>query len=426
MLALLLLTGCAATPSRDTAASIEQPPETRWRTSGEALGISAPAQGPAELSGAGPAFVTYSDDPAELRAQVAVRCGEARLANEQDSLPGLVTDLYLSSVDPAQATEALVKGSCGSLADIVREMVAQGGDDAVAPVINRALFLTGPGAEGIIESAASSGLERNVAGLGQHSGPTRAGNPLSYSMAYFPSRGEPGQVQSSAAASNLYTNATPGYGVYTFVLLGSGFGGPSELDKARYAELLRVIETYVLAADEGRQGPSADAHAFLIAVHPDRQGAALLDQTGADLSEPMRREYAQLLRRQGESALAQRIDGGAGPFLVSSPEPRLLPTRADSPRLVTDLSEIGPEYMYAVIDAYDRRVPEDARGGVEGLAQIQGRLLGLFTSRLADRDLDPAIKDAWVFLLGPAATPAEGVAESPTERPAPSAARPGA
>jgi hypothetical protein len=84
--------------------------------------------------------------------------------------------------------------------------------------------------------------------------------------------------------------------------------------------------------------------------------------------------------------------------------------------------------MYAVVDAYDRRVPEDARGGAEGLEQIQGRLLGLFTSRLEDRDLDPAIKDAWVFLLGPGAAPAGGgVAESPTERPAPSAAeRPGA
>ena len=46
-------------------------------------------------------------------------------------------------------------------------------------------------------------------GLARQSGSTREGNPLSYSMAYFPSRGESGQVQSSAAASARWSASEP-------------------------------------------------------------------------------------------------------------------------------------------------------------------------------------------------------------------------
>ena len=40
---------------------------------------------------------------------------------------------------------------------------------------------------------------------------------------------------------------------------------------------------------------------------------------------------------------------------------------------MTDLSEVGPEYMYAVVDAYDRRIPEDAAGSAASFEPIRKR-----------------------------------------------------
>jgi hypothetical protein len=79
----------------------------------------------------------------------------------------------------------------------------------------------------------------------------------------------------------------------------------------------------------------------------------------------MRRDFAAYLRAGGQIALAQRLDRGAGPFLVSSLEPRLVPADAWRPRMFVDLSEIGPEYMYSVVDAYDRPIPAEQVGRVE-------------------------------------------------------------
>jgi hypothetical protein len=221
-------------------------------------------------------------------------------------------------------------------------------------------------------------------------------------MAYYPSRADSPILETAKTAATLFGNATPGYGTYTFVLLGAGFDPKSRPDAVRYAELLRVIETYVLSAERGASGPSPDAHAFLVAVQPDRGAAPLVEQTGPKLSEPMRADLAGYLGQQGQSALAERLTDRPGPFLISSQEPRLVPIGGGAPRLIVDLSNIGTENMYAVVDAYDQPVPTALGGRSDGLSPIRRRLLGLFGGRVPEEDPDPALKDAWVFRLGAA------------------------
>jgi hypothetical protein len=358
-------------------------------------------------------------------------CGSARVSKDKGALRPLVTDLYLSEIDPSMATEALILGDCGSLSAIVREMVAQGGDQAVAGVVGRALFLSGPGAENLIESAASAGLERNLgmAALAPlaaaQAGPAAAASSsgsLAFAMAYFPSQApEPG-LETSKTAKTLYSNATPGYGIYTFVLLGGGFDRKSQAEESHFAELLRVIETYVLAADKGTRGPSPESHAFLVAVPPDRSDQPLMRQTSPELSAPMRKDLARYLRQQGQTALAERLETRPGPFLISSLEPMLTPTNRVAPRLVVDLSLVGPEYMYAIVDAYDQPIPVERSGRPESLTLIRNRLLGLFSRKAPEEDLDATLKDAWVFRLGGTSATADG-AESSGSAPTDSQAR---
>ncbi len=424
LLAVVALGACASRPGKiqappeadgvksapltapDKAKDDLPPPEPQWRTGGEALGISEPARAPVPLGEGGGGFTPFSQDLADLRAEVAMICGSARInkEKEKDYLPTLVKDLYLSGVDPALATEALIQSDCASLASVVREMIAQGGEESVAAVVGRALFLSGPGAERTIESAASAGLERNLGSYSQipSSAPIApaASGSLSVAMAYFPSRAESPGLATAKAVDTLYSNATPGYGIYTFVLLGAAFDPTSQPDVSRYAELLRVIETYVLAADQGTRGPSPESHAFLVAVQSGRGDVPLIEQTGPKLSDPMRLELARYLRQQGQTALAGRLDDRPGPFLISSLEPRLMPTSRVSPRLIVDLSTIGPEYMYAVVDAFDQPIPAEQSGRPGSLTPIRDRLLGLFNRRVPEYDLEPTIKDAWVFRLG--------------------------
>ncbi len=391
--------GPAPTPGLAT------PPEPQWRTTGEVLGLNPPAQQPVAVGQESPAFTPFSPDLPDLRREVALICGSARLGKQKDYLALLVTDLFLSNADPAFASETLIQGDCGSLAEVVRELVAQGGNEVVSAVVNRALFLDGPRAEGTIRAAASSGLNRDLVSPLQRSEPTGDAGSLAYAMVYFPSHGAEFGVATATAINTLYSNATPGYGVYTFVLLGASFDPAKYADRARYAELLRMIETYVLASDQGAHGPRAEAHAFLIAIRPDRKGAKLSEQTGPEFSAAIRQDLIQYLRRSNQPDLARRLETLPGPFLISGLEPRLLPTSQAAPRLVSDLSGLSPEYLYAVVDAYDRPIPAEQQGRPEGLAAIRERLLGLFSRQVATEDLSPALKDVWVFRLGAPSAP---------------------
>ncbi len=408
----------APTATRNTAAAKPRPPDltvppaAQWGATGQVQRPSRSAAEPAPAGPQGPAFTPFSQNLPDLRREVALICGSVRGSKKKDALAPLVTDLYRSGVAPALAIEALIQGDCGSLGALVTELVAQGGNEAVTPVVNRAQSLSGPRFSATIRAAAAAGLAAAIP----------PAPPPVYGMAYFPSGAAEFGVATAATPKTLYSNATPGYGIYTFVLLGGGFNPAKEADRARYAELLRVIETYVLAGEKGARTPRVEVHTFLIATHPEPPSAP-------DPSAAMRSDLTAYLKRHDQSALAERLKTLPGPFLISSLEPRLLPGSAAAPRLLIDLSGIGPGYLYAVVDAYDRPIPPEQQGRPEGLSAIRDRLLGLFSRQVPPADLSAALTDAWVFLLGgppPVAAAPLVTTGAHTAEPGAPAAEPGA
>ena len=405
----------AAAPTGSGTPAAPPPPRSEWQGVG-AIPAAGPSRPAARADSAAPGFTPFSQDPEGLYAEVSLICSSARSAKEPGFLTSLVADLYRSEIEPGLATDAMIRAECAPIASIVREMVTWGGEGAVDAVAERALESAGPKARRAIEIAAYDGLDRNLGA--DAAAPSIApatpapGADQGYAMAYFQSKAESARVESAATPDRLYTRATPGYGLYTFVLLGGTFDPKSRVHQGRYAELLRVIETYVLGSDQGVRVPTRESHGFLIAVQPNLADAPLVQQTWPELSAPMRRDLVRALRRQGQSALARRLETQPGPFLVSSAEPRLVPAGPLSPRLIADLSAIGAENMYTVVDAYDRPVPTDP---AERLGPIRQRLLDL-----GERPASPGSgNDAWVVQLGgPPPAPPDRAAVAPAPVPA--------
>lgn len=356
------------------------------------------------VTSGGPGSFVYSHDPARLGPEVALACARGRAAGETHLLRDLVADLYFSEVQPAVAVGALLGGDCGKPAEIVEEMVAQGGRESLDAVMTRARLSAGTREARLLDAAAAAGLARK-ARLADAQAETPPTESAAYGMLYFPSAGEGGKLVTAMALNRLYEEAVPGYGIYTFVLMGRGFEKPRGEDTARYEELFRMIETYV-ATDAGNpgenEGPSATAHVFLIPIHPRDATAPLVDQAAFDLSEQMRRQFTQVLQRNDQARLAARLEKGAGPFLVATLEPRLLPSSPNAPSLITDLSEIGPEYVYEVVDAFDRPIAPETSGRPESLAVIRKRLLGL-PVRASEGQTTGSPRAGWIFTLGPVA-----------------------
>ena len=399
LILMLLVSGCAAVkrqwgkqesvqPDGESMPAPTTPPQ--WMTTGNALGVHS------DDDRENSTMVYLSTDPGQLRNQLAARCSGAVQGKEEGFLPVLITEIYRAGIDPAVATEALLKANCGSLSEVVQGMVAEGDESAVAPVAERALFLAGASAEGIIEAAATSGLGRDLSGLNR-SGAGGGRGSLTYSLAYFPARG--GQNDERGLGSP-YGTGMPGYGIYTFILLGGGDTQMEEKDQERYRELLRVVQSYVLAAGEGGLGPESARHAFLVPVHSQGRRAPLVDQADPALSTNMRDALAKYFDQTRRPSLASRLRKHSGPFLISSLEPRLVPGNTKAPRLVTDLSEVGPEYMYAVVDAYDRRIPEDAAGSAASFEPIRKRLVDLFALVDATGANAQDNDQSWVTVIG--------------------------
>jgi hypothetical protein len=181
----------------------------------------------------------------------------------------------------------------------------------------------------------------------------------------------------------------PGYALYTFVLPGDPAAGSAAGDRlAATRELLRVIESYVLA--DGARG-----HSFVVPLSAERVDGSLVERAGAEAAAAMRNQLTGHLRRTGQGGLAARLATSPGPFLVSTLEPRLVPLDPSAARMLVDLSAVGPEYMYSVVDAYDRRISPDIAGRAGSLTALRGRLDGL----LSEAGAAGAPAD-WVFMLG--------------------------
>ena len=399
--------GMAQGAGTDVTAPRERPPD--WRPAGELVGDLVGADARATTAGDG--GLDYRLDGADaLYARLSGRCAPGRADQQGDAfVRELVADLYADGVDPGAATEVMIREGCGQPSVIVRELVAQGGDSAVPLVVDRAAAVQAEVSVAELEQAAADGLARwrRATGLeaGRGSMPL-AGAGMSYSMVYFPlgggGDGGSGGARSerSSSLARLFGAAAPGYGIYTFILHGGVDAGgvPASLDT--YRELLRVIETYVLAAEGGSGGADRQAHTFLVPVYADDAAGTLAERTGPELSAQTRGDFAAYLRTGGQVELAQRLSRSTGPFLVSSLEPRLVPTDPLAPRMLVDLSDIGPEYMYSVVDAYDRLIPAEQVGSVAALAAIRARLIGLFPDRAIDAAAAPPPAGGWVFLFG--------------------------
>jgi hypothetical protein len=410
LLLLVLLVACAG-PQRP---GVEAPPKgPQTAALGAATGVQADSaadpphalvtdgsdKDAAEPGVDGTAEGADDGDPM-LRRDIAERCANRpRGITETSLLRGLVADLDAEGVPPALAADALILGRCADLADIVTEVVARGGEDAAMPVIERAVALTGTTSALVVERAATEGLLRagreRVAGAS--ASPPLPETGADYAMVYFPLGGDAGVGETGAMSlAQLVGNAEPGYGIYTYILAGNG-----DAERlATYRELLRVIETYVLVAGNNQLAPDSAAHTFLVPVHAGQAAAPLVERAGTALSAAMREALATYLRRGGEGLLAARLATAPGPFLVSSLEPRLVPGHAQAPRLIVDLSAIGPEFMYSVVDAYDRRIPTEASGRIESLLAVRARLMGLLPEPAAGPDATPSAAGDWVVVLG--------------------------
>jgi hypothetical protein len=382
--------GAGATEGGELAAemaALDPPP--RWRPTDELL--TAPADGEALTADQ----QQFAD---ALFRDVGQRCAErGRATGGNGFLREVIADLYAQDVGPALSAEALMLGGCGETAAIVRELVAQGGQQVVEPVVERAILLNGPASRNVVERAAGEGLAYHRSGreslAASGAGPL-AGANLGYSMIYFPiNRAGDGGLDAAPGGA-----VTPRYGIYTYILFGEP-SGAELLPVQRDSELLRVIETYATSADGGARAADLQTHTFLVPVQAGRSGRPLEEQTRPALAGPLRRQLASYLRAAGDEALAARLNEAPGPFLVSALEPGLVPADPDSPRLLVDLSEVGPEYIYSVVDAYDRRIQPDAAGTAESLAAIRERLLDVFPSRTIDAAAAPAPAAGWIYLF---------------------------
>lgn len=332
----------------------------------------------------------YSSEPELLRDEVAAVCRHS----EAVSLEALSADLSLSGVDAADATEALLRANCAPIEQIVTEMIARADDAAIDRILERALLLGGSGALARIERAAIAGLERRseLLDAGER-GALR--ETLVYGLRYFPSNGA-GRIQSAVAMNALLEQTLPGFGLYTFVLPGRGLRAPGEQGARRHAELLRLIETY---ASAGQEGEDERSHVFIVPVYANYSDLSLFEQTAPELAEFIRMRLGRVLRAQGHEELAQRLETGTGPFLLTSLEPHLLEQGADAARLLLDLSELGVESFYSLVDDYDRTIPGARAGRSSSLALLRERVLE-DTPRRARR---------WIFLIGQRTEAAHGI-----------------
>lgn len=413
LIIVALSAGCAPLPpvapgaSSQAAKTVQSPPS--WRSADELVDLGA--QTP-PVAASDPDLRLDGSDA--LRRRLAERCARSAPGSAAGDLGDafvreLVADLYAGGVDPGVASEAMISAGCGEAYVIVRELVAQGGDTAALPVVDRAVAAQGLTAFDAMEQAAAEGLRRWRRGTGLEAARISAplaGDHLSYSIVYFPfgSRGDPVERPSSPAQSQSFGSASPVYGIYTLILQGVLDADTAPADIDTYRELLRVIETYVFASEGGDSGGNGDAdrqaHGFLVPMHAQRSGANVPERTGPEPSAGMRGDFAAYLRAGGQLELAQRLNRAAGPFLVSSLEPRLVPVDPRMPWMLVDLSDIGPEYMYSVVDAYDRPIPADQVGSVESLAAIRARLIDMFPDAAIDASATPSPAGGWVYLFG--------------------------
>ncbi|NCA69582.1 MAG: hypothetical protein EOM91_05635 [Sphingobacteriia bacterium] len=415
----LLSGGCATTRAPTPVAEgqeirrvdVERVRPPRWSSAevGMPAGSSADGAGRVLFDDPSVTPVLFSPDPELMRAEVAAECRAVRAMGLTDGLSPLVVTLYLSVADPAEATAALIGGDCAPVDEIVREMIAKGGPE-VAPAVLAGARMSNPGGNRrALDVAAAQGLTRHAAARGLDVGPVRG--TRHQAMAYHPSVAEAARVRRSEGQDQqLYRQAVPGFGVYTFVLIGADLEGFSVADHFRHRELFRLIETYAPGQGADPIAPSPGMHVFLVPVDAELSVAPLSSQVSADLADRMRLALIAELNRRGQARVAERLARARGPFLVASLGPTLLSEALDRPLLIADLSALGAEHLYGVVDAFDRAIPPESSGTMASLSAIRERLQAVVPGGSDARAGAAAADEEWIFMVESAP---EASAESP-------------
>ncbi|WPL16691.1 hypothetical protein Thiowin_01660 [Thiorhodovibrio winogradskyi] len=205
---------------------------------------------------------------------------------------------------------------------------------------------------------------------------------------------------SAAERLRMGSEYRPG-AVHTYVLYGVGDGQGSQQTRPwghTELELLRLIDTYVISTgvistgEVSSHGESSTRHEFLIPVYAGLESLPLTERSAPELADAAREALAAWLAQRQHLALADRLRSAPGPFLISRTVFDLVPAQ-DSDVLLTDLSNMGPEYLYPVVDAYDRRVSEAAAEADAALVELRQRLARLGHSSGNHGD------EQWLYLL---------------------------
>jgi hypothetical protein len=281
---------------------------------------------------------------------------------------------------PLMLLGLLLLSACGS-APRVQDSAAGGEGSA-----------TGPGADLVTEQAAAKAAGAaggELSGGGALLDPWSLGGP-DLTLAIFP-------PFSGAESLRFGADERP-ISIYTYVLYGAAEAVSQQQARPwRHTELelLRLIETYVSADAETKAAPGRvkDQHAFLVPVYAGLDSIPLAERSAPELATAARQALAARLDAGDQPALASRLRAAPGPFLISRTSAQLLSPQTDAPLLLTDLSSIGAEYLYPVVDAYDRPVSSASAGSERALSELHQRLAAL----AAPEGL--AASNHWVYLL---------------------------
>ncbi|EIC22664.1 hypothetical protein Thi970DRAFT_02942 [Thiorhodovibrio frisius] len=200
--------------------------------------------------------------------------------------------------------------------------------------------------------------------------------------------------------------------VYTYVLYGIGDGKSSQATRPwRHTEfeLLRLIDTYVLSAgalgteEPEKKGSVPTRHEFFVPVYDGLGTLPLSERSAPDLADAARQALAQRLDARRYAVLASQLRTAPGPFLISRTTSDLVPDQENGALLLADLSKIGPEHLYRVVDTYDRPVSASAAGTDAALSELRQRLARL------ESPLGGVGENQWVQLIEASAVrPADG------------------
>lgn len=163
----------------------------------------------------------------------------------------------------------------------------------------------------------------------------------------------------------------PGYAVYTYVLFNSNQPDAGSPEEKRYDSILKAILQDVKTQQVGKSAgwPINETNIFCIPfVTWNPKKANALEKYDFDLSL----KYLAILQGavKNNKELFKRLEQRPGPFLISFYEPLpKLQGKAATKMLYLDLTDMPPDGMRQILDAYKQRLDSEPLKNVEKLKE---------------------------------------------------------